>query len=446
MNEKNIAPQSQIPYFKQLIHLHKTIDISVIKHFFTYAFGAIALRGITIFLTPLNMRKLHPSDYGMLALVNGFISIATAIVGLGLRQVLSIEYFHCDQVNRKRLINEIIILYVSIALPVLIASLYVQNTIAQHIFLGKVSPTLVAPILFITFLYFFVELLYQVLQYERKAAPLTLLQTTIALITVFCTVFFIWHLNSGASGIVWAQLLGMVCASTTGIVAYTKNNYQHYAPVSKNMHMHVKNGLPFIPTVLFGWLLACGDRWILAQYASMHTVGIYAIADMFGQLFYFLVLYPWSGSYLPYILNQFTQNKNNLLATEKINKRIMYWCMLGAAILITVGCLTGKSFLHFMLPPVYHEALNYIWIILMGQVFLLGSYFATCLIQFHKKTYFLAFALCIPAALNIVLNIMLIPLFSLYGCTLATLLSYGVYFGITLWYNHHLQKQMTQNT
>ena len=65
-------------------------DTSVIKHFFIYSFGSFFLRSISMILVPLNMRKLTPTDYGTLSLITAFITIATALIGLGLRQVLSI--------------------------------------------------------------------------------------------------------------------------------------------------------------------------------------------------------------------------------------------------------------------------------------------------------------------------------------------------------------------
>ena len=71
----------------------------------------------------------------------------------------------------------------------------------------------------------------------------------------------------------------------------------------------------------------------------------------------------------------------------------------------------------------------------MGQVFLLGSYFASAIIQFRKQTAFLAVALLIPACLNIALNYLLIAPFGILGCSLATMLSYLAYFQITLWHS-----------
>ncbi len=81
---------------------------SVIQNFFIYVFGALCLGGFSILLAPINMRILSPHDYGVIALINSCISVGVTILGLGLRQFLSIEYFHHDTAGQKKLINQIL--------------------------------------------------------------------------------------------------------------------------------------------------------------------------------------------------------------------------------------------------------------------------------------------------------------------------------------------------
>ena len=414
----------------------------VIKNFITYAFGAVLLRGMTMLMAPINMRILTPSDYGMLALINSFISIAAALMGFGLRQVLSIEYFHGNIDARKTMVNTVLVIYLLLATPCMLALLYLHPYVKQYVFLNAVATPLVILSISITFVYFFVELFYQVLQYEQRAALLTSIQTSIALCTAGIQLTLLWHYKLGVLGIIFPQFLSMVCATTIGYGFYTQQQYYLHRTLKKSIAQtthYLKLGLPFIPSVLFGWILASIDRWLLAYHTSMHDVGIYAIADTFGQLFNLLVLIPWGGSYLPYIMNQYTQNKDNLAAIEQQNQRVMWVSMASMAVLVTIGYALSKPLLRFVLPSAYHGAINYIWIILMGYIFLMGSYFAASFIQFHKKSYFLAFALCIPALLNMVINYLLIPYYGLYGCTGATLASYITYFCITLFYYYRLR-------
>lgn len=429
-----------------LIKKIKTIlATSIIKNFFIYSFSSFLLRGISIITAPIAMNILSPAEYGLLALANSFISIVSLFLGLGLRQAFSLEFFHCNTQEQKVMINDIMIIYASCTTLIFIALFSAYRLINAFIFAHQASNRLIFISLSICFIYFFVELFYQILQYQTKAKELALTQTCIAIITIALQLIFLIYFKLGIISMLLAQLIGMCIAVALACNAYVKKNCITHINITRSLRAfryYLKLGLPFIPSVLFGWILSSGDRWVLAQLSSMHAVGIYSLADAFGQLFYIVILNPISSSYLPFVLHQFAQNKHNLLGTEQWNQKNMLYAMVGVAILISGGYLVAKPILLFLLPHAYHEAIDYIWFILMGYVFLMGTYFANCLIQYHKKSYFLGLSLLLPATLNIALNFLLIPTYHTYGCVYATLIAYASYFGLTLWYNFYLQKKL----
>jgi len=417
----------------------------VIHNFFIYIFGALALGGFHILLAPINMRILTPEEYGILALITSCMSIGVTILGLGLRQFLSIEYFHHDEHGQKKLVNQILLIYASLAIPLCLIMLILQSRIMNWFSLNRISPHLFSIALITMFFSFFAELFYQVLKYQQRAWALTLIQTTIALASLALTVTLLLWLGLGIMSTLVGQLVSMGAATCVGFYIYRQERFADYfhikQPKGTTRHF-LKNGLPFIPGILFGWVIASSDRFVLAQYASMHDVGIYAIADMAGQMFRLLILQSWSGSYLPHILTQYHRNKDNLLAIEQKNLKTMWITLGGLTAFMFVGYLITKPLLLIILPTAYHEALHYVLIILAGHIFLLGSYFAASFIQYHKKTYFLAFAFCIPAILNLIFNLLLVEQFKIYGCSVATLGAYAIYFGIMLGFNRILRQKI----
>jgi O-antigen/teichoic acid export membrane protein len=211
---------------------------------------------------------------------------------------------------------------------------------------------------------------------------------------------------------------------------------------SLKMPIYLAHGLPFLPSVLFALLLASSDRWILAHYASMHDVGIYALANTFVQLFQLLILQPMTISYIPHTLSNFVAQKNNIIVLEKNNRMAMYLSMLGLALVITIGFLFSKSLLYVLLPRAYHEAIGYIWFLLISYIFLFGTYFSTILIQYLQKRLFMSCVFIGPALFNIVLNLFLVPYYGISGCVVATFISYVSYFSLTLWYSNYLIKKV----
>lgn len=415
---------------------------NVIQNFFIYSFGALCLGGFTILLAPINMRLLSPHDYGVLALINSCITVGVSILGLGLRQLLSIEYFHHDAAGQKKLINQILFVYACTALPLCLILLALQSPIIHWFSLHQISPDVFTITVITIFFYFFAELLYQILKYRQRALLLTTIQISIALGSLALTVTLLLYCNLGFMSSLIGQCASMCAATGVGIYLYRKEKFSEalqLKPHRATIAHFLKQSFPFIPGILCGWVIASSDRWLLAHYTGMHEVGIYAIADMFGAMFRLLILQSWSGSYLPYILMRYQNNKDELLDIEKQNLTIMWIAITGLMLIIILGFWLAQPLILIILPVAYHESLHYILIILAGHIFLLGSYFAASFIQFHKKTYFLAASFCIPAILNVAFNILLIPHYQIYGCTGATLISYALYFGIMLGYNKHLQ-------
>jgi len=415
----------------------------VTQNFLIYSLSSFLLRGMSVITAPITMSILCPSEYGLLALANSFISVLTLFLGLGLRQAFSLEFFHSQTKQQKEMINDIIVTYVSCTSIIFILLFCGYRTINMAVFAGHATHTLIFVSLAICFVYFFVELFYQILQYQTKALLLALIQTSIALITIALQLILLCHYKLGVTSMLLAQFFGMSIAAIIGIKMYYATQCTVHINITRSwrtMAHYLKLGIPFIPSVLFGWILSSGDRWVLAQQASMHHVGIYSLADAFGQLFHLLVLYPMSCSYLPYMLRTFARDRDALLANEYWNQRNMIYSMIGMATFITLGYIISKPLLYYILPYAYHEAVDYIWFILMGYVFLMGTYFANCFIQFHKKSYFLGFSPVLPAMLNVGLNYMLIPHFKIYGCVAATLIAYASYFCVTVLYNYYLQQ------
>jgi len=429
---------------KIALHIRQFTQSTIVKNFFIFSFGSFLLRGISIFLAPITMNILDPKDYGIIALANSFVSILVVFIGLGLRQAFSIEYFHCDNKQRKIMLTAMITLYLIIATPLFIIFFSFPSLINRLVFVGKAPTILIMLILVYAFIHFFVEFFYQVLTYRGQAFKMTIIQTSVALVVIALDLLFLVWFRLGVISLMAGQVVGLIIVFFIGLQSYFKTACHRHLDTKRYMHScinYLKLGLPFVPGILCGWILASSDRWVLARYSTMHNVGIYSLASTFGQLFQMLILLPMSRAYIPAIMNKFARNKNNLLAIERWNQKNMIICMVGLAIIISGGYIASKPFLYWILPTRYQPAIGYIWMILMGYIFLLGEHFASIFVIFKKKVYFQAGSILIPSLLNLLLNILLVPSFGVRGCVIATLVSYATYFAIKVSYNLYLQRK-----
>jgi O-antigen/teichoic acid export membrane protein len=189
---------------------------------------------------------------------------------------------------------------------------------------------------------------------------------------------------------------------------------------------------------LSGWILASSNRWMLAHYTSLADVGVYSLTEMLTSIFQVCILYPISGAYLPALMQAFAQYSNNIRNIDVYNKKIMATSMLCLSICACLGFVVGKSLLYHFLPKAYYRAIPYLLITALGNIFLMGTYFSSCSIQFYKRTTFLAGSLTCSALLTLTLSALLIPRYGLGGSVISLTSSYAGYFFMTLAYNQWL--------
>lgn len=416
------------------------------KNFIRYATTSLFCRGLTFLIAPITISFLSPKEFGLLSLTNSFVVIIGIITNLGLRHVLLLEYVHHTQKEQTRLVSNLIVTYFIIALPIFIFLFINQSNINHYFFCNQSSASLITISLAFCFFSFFVEFFQQLLQLQTKISLSTKLHLTSASCSIILIIIFIVFFKMGIVGIILAQLLGTIAAYSHHFWCKIKHVFcwSNFDELKKTTTYYLKIGLPFIPGMLSNWIMASGDKWFLARYSSIENVGIYTLADACGSLFHIIVSNSLAAIYVPFLLKKFSAHKENINKLETKNKQIMAISLIVAFIVVTIGYFITKPILYRILPQSYTISVQYIWFTFVGYILLMGTYFASILIQFHKRSLFLACSLIIPASCNCILNRLLIPQYAIYGSLIATISSYLVYFVITIAYNYYLSAQQNK--
>ena len=420
---------------------------AVIKNCCVYAGGAIFARAGGLVTMIFILKVISPHEYGIISLMNSVVSLTSALGSLGLRQALFVEYFHNSEEMQKKMVNEIIVIYLFCALPIFVFLYWLRHPLQTQVWGICIASNVFGTGLIIAFLFFFSELLYQLMRCKGQAVSLIIIQLSVALSTVIFSFFFIgickWHITGYATAHLLSSLLSLgIC-----VYAYMSYSYCRYINIYSSVQktsFYLTKGLPFIPVLLSSWVLSTSDRWLLVNYISVEAVALYSLADTVAQLFNLILVYPCTSAYVPYILQQFAIHKQSpslITRTETHNRRLMMVVMTIATICLVSIFFIAKPFLHLILPHYYYASLDYVLPLLIGQVFLLGTHFASNIIIFYKKSYFLTIGMVIAAWVNIVVSYVLIPYYGIAGCAQATCFAYVVYFFIIIFYSTLVQQR-----
>lgn len=415
------------------------MNYRLIKNLLVQVSGSVCVKGMSLLLVPLSTRFLLPADFGLFSLFNSFITITSVLVAVGLRQVFWLEFCRKTPLDRRHMVNDIMLIYCCIAVPLLGLFFFQAEALNRYIFMGYGTTSMIAVSLMSCFFVFFVELLYQVLIYQQRVAWALFLQAA-SMATILMSAALLLSAGCGVLGLLLAQLMGSVVVCLYGVYAYMHRALHtnvSFERARASARVYLKEGLPFVPSLLSMWVISSSTRWILAYY-SLAAVGIYSVVDMVATVFQLLFIRPLQQIYAPALFQEFVHAGPCIDLVDQHNKQLMWLTMGVLSVLTGIGYWLLKPFALWLLPPVYAPAIPLSLLMAAAQILLVGAAFAVCYIQFRKRMMYVSCMLVVSALINAGLAWLLVPSWQVTGALIAFLCSVAVYFGLVLWYNKRL--------
>lgn len=407
-----------------MVTKHSSIVSSTFKRFFSITFlylaGDIFPRALSLILLPVYARFLTPSDYGITNAMSTFGSILTLVCGLGFGAAVMRTYF--DQKNPARLqehissawlANQVWALAVTAIL--LVAAPFVGPAIYKSI---PYSPYFYITIL--TTLFANVGLVpLSLLKVEERPGLFVSIGVFRTLLGACLTLLLVVVLRRGALGTLVANLAAAAILATVYTVIMRKWLTRRF--VAGDVWAVARIGLPLVPHTLVGWILTLGDRILIERYVGLASLGIYSMGYQFGQLLEYAV--DAGARAIPPIFFR--------LAERGQRRQLEEMTLLGIALVLLTGTgltLFLPEIIQLLVGDRYAGAAGIsVWIIAAGV--LKGMYvLATTWVFFKKQTVLLPLYSGLAAAVNLALNLVLIPRFGIHGAAGATVASYALLF------------------
>ncbi len=181
-------------------------------------------------------------------------------------------------------------------------------------------------------------------------------------------------------------------------------------------------GLPMVPQQLSGFILGVGDRVVVRHVLGSAAVGRYSVAYNVGSLG-FILLVLVNQAWLPRIYAVADRAaRSRLLASSRDMMNLLL-------IPVVVGLAAGAPLvLRVWVPPSFHRAeLTEIVAIVAVCTFPFAQFVANLrALMSEGRTARAAVATLVAAAVNICLNIAMVPFLGITGSAIATVLSYAL--------------------
>lgn len=385
-------------------------DNVVLKSGIWYTVSNFLVRGIGFITTPIFTRILTQEEFGYFSNYLSWVSILTIIITLNVEATLiSARYKYKDN------LDEYIASVLSLGMLSTIIWCVIFNIFMEPIVeLSSISPVYINSM----FLYFFTLPAINLFQsrerffyrYKVSVALSMLLSVGVSFIAVLLVLFMPDGLQGRIIGFVVPNfIIGMLVA--VYLFSRGKRIKIHYWPEA------LKIVLPFIPHLLSLSILSMMDRIMITKICGERDNALYSLAYTVATIV-MMVISALNSAFAPWIAEKMSEEKYS-----EIRKTSKIYMILG--MYLTIGLmLLSPELLLFLGGKFYIEAKWAMIPISLSCIcqFLYGLF--VNVEQFKGKTVGMAFASASAAAINLVLNAWLIPIYGYVAASYTTLASY----------------------
>lgn len=406
-----------------------------------WMFAARAATFITSFFTiAIVARYLGPENLGRLSYAQSFVAILSVFATLGIDQILLRDLTAKPELERELLgtaITSKLIFGTLAFLSATITSVLIGNDPILTVLIAIMAGTfLLNPVGTI-------GILFQARVEAKYSSQATIFLAFFIPLLKLLIVFF-------GQGVIYFALVLLVesAVSTLWLIyAYTIKLQRHFFDLRFSLPMFKKlmfDAWPLLLAALSGYTYARIDQVMIQHFINSNAVGFYDVAVRLTDYIGFL---PGiiMGSVLPAIINAKKQNRDMYLSRFKslLNLNLSISFISAASIFVFAPWIVTLVFGNEYLPTITVLRI-YVWSsVFIVPTLLLQHYF----IIEGRSIQYLIFSFC-GAVTNVILNLIMIPMFGMQGAayaTLSTLIILAVIFGTYEKYFGTFTKSIEQN-
>ena len=382
-----------------------------------YSFTTLLQKGASFFLLPLYTAFLTPEDYGIVNVVTSVSSFMAVLIMMALNGAATrFHYKNTEESFRK-------VLWGTITTIVIISSLgwsAVFFTFHKFIidpFIGEIDffPYVVIGLANVTITPLY--LLFQsYLQAKQEAFHYSVNTFSNFLVQVGLATVFIAVFKMGAAGMLLANVITALIFFFYVLITFIpKIKMGINKEVAKSAF---KYSLPLLPHQISIWSAGTLDRLFLNNLKGTSITGVYSVGQQFGNVVG-SIAYSVNQAFVPWFFQMIEIGKEGFSKIQKMG-------------LLAVVCYSLIAFcISFFAPEIllvmvsegFREAWRIIPFVCFAFVFH-GVYFFFINILFINNTGWVFIVTLCSMAVDILLNILLIPLWGFYGCAIACFMTY----------------------
>ena len=392
-----------------------------------YALANVLNGAIPFLLLPILTRVFTPEQYGLVTLISAVIAIMGAFTGLSVHGAVSVKYFD-KEIDHPKFVGASLLVLAGSTSVVLLFLLVMGDKLSEWIHLPK-QWLIIAAIA--SAAQFVINIRLTMWQVKEKAIQYGFFQVTQTLFNLSLSLGLVLWLLLGWEGRAWGIVLATIVFAGFAIVTLHKEELVHWQRNKQYTKTALSFGVPLIPHVVGGLVIATADRFVIAKFLGSESVGIFSVAMQISMVINFLVD-AFLKSYSPHLFKKLSSISDKEKQTIVKNTYIIFviFFLLSTLYIYFVGIL-----LQFLVGEKFSSSITYIpWLVysamFSGMYYLVGLY-----IVYAGKTHVLSIVTILVSLFHCILLYYMVSVEGLAGASKAVVASAVLMFILTWFFS-----------
>lgn len=415
---------------RQIIKKYKKLPVAA-KAAAWFVFCSMLQKCISFLTVPIFTRLMPTEEYGLYSTYLSWFAILTTFCTLNMHSVIYVNQY--TKANSEEEKNKIAIPLISLAI-VITLSFFIMYIMFSNFFNKITGLTTIMTI------FLFIQILFEIpisywnfkKRFEFKYISMVLVTILLVIINSLLGIVFVYFVSSNhATARALSIALGYGIVGSFLYINFFKRAKQVFSTKGWKHALEVE--LPLLPHSLSLNILTSSDRIMVRNLVGLVEAGIYSVAYSAGYIVNVLktsivdALKPWIYSKLKTKEYEKIKNAINMALT--------------IVIMITIVFISfGPEIIRIMAPKNFEQAIYVIPPVAASSFFTFLYNVFSIIGMYYEKTRKIMIASISGAILNIILNLIFIPIFGFVAAGFTTLICYMIF----AYLNYHIMKSISK--
>jgi O-antigen/teichoic acid export membrane protein len=393
--------------------------IAILKDISIYAIGDILTKGIGFVAIIFYANFITQNDMGVYGYIMIIVSFFTTFLILGVDNAYARYFFEYKDQYKRKILTTTLFIFLFLWMIVALILPFIFYKELSYFLLDTYNYALAFLLALISLpLKLLASMSNQALRNQFKTKQFVVYNFITTMVSVLSSITLLNFTNLGVASI----FLGLIIADFVVLpfrFLAIKDLFIKKADftILKNILAY---GVPFVPASVAYWVFSSADRVMLKSMSSLENVGIYTVAVSLGAVMN-LVASVVGQAWSPHAVKTYEedQEKAKILYIKFLKVLIAM-----ALFLIFCASMLGKEIISFIFPSSYSNVFYPMIFLLIGSGLQITTQVTATGISLAKKTIYLVYITLFISVVNILLNYILIPIYTVNGASFATMISY----------------------